>query len=70
MAKTILDWIAFVLVIIGGINWGLVGIGNLLGYSGWDLVQIILGSIPILRDLVYIIVGLAALYMVYFLVKK
>ncbi|MFH1710799.1 MAG: DUF378 domain-containing protein, partial [Nanoarchaeota archaeon] len=39
MAKTVLDWIALVLVIIGGLNWGLVGAG------GWDLVQIIFGSV-------------------------
>lgn len=59
-----LDMLALALVIIGGLNWGLVGLLNL------DLVQLILGSIPILAQLVYIVVGLAALYMVYFAVKK
>ncbi|MBD3398343.1 DUF378 domain-containing protein [Candidatus Micrarchaeota archaeon] len=59
-----LDMLALALVIIGGLNWGLVGLLNL------DLVQLLLGSIPILAQIVYIVVGLAALYMVYFAVKK
>ncbi|MBU0535413.1 MAG: DUF378 domain-containing protein [Nanoarchaeota archaeon] len=61
MAKLeVLDWIALVLVIVGGLNWGLVGLLNL------DLVQTILGSIPILAKIVYVLVGVSALYMVYF----
>jgi len=64
MAKTVLDWIALVLVIIGGLNWGLVGAG------GWDLVQIVFGSVAWLARVVYILVGLAALYMLYFAFAK
>jgi len=64
MAKTVLDWIALVLVIIGGLNWGLVGAGE------WDLVQIIFGSVAWLAKVVYILVGLAALYMLYFAFAK
>ncbi|MBD3390035.1 DUF378 domain-containing protein [Candidatus Micrarchaeota archaeon] len=59
-----LDMLALALVIIGGLNWGLVGLLNL------DLVQLILGSIPMLAQIVYIVVGLAALYMIYFAVKE
>jgi len=61
---SMLDKLALALVIIGGLNWGLVGLLNL------DLVQLILGSIPVLAQLIYIVVGLAALYMVYFAFKK
>ena len=64
MKMDTLDLIALALVIIGGLNWGLVGLLNL------DLVQLIFGSMPILAQVVYIVVGLAALYMVYFAVKK
>ena len=40
-------WITKILVIIGGINWGLVGLGMLLGsMSDWNVVSIILGSMP------------------------
>ena len=54
------DWIAAVLVIIGGLNWGLVGINR-----GWDLVNLILGSVAWLASIVYILVGLAAVYQIY-----
>jgi uncharacterized membrane protein YuzA (DUF378 family) len=62
--KSTLDWIALVLVIIGGLNWGLVGLLEL------DLVQLIFGSIPLLAKIIYILVGLAALYMLYFVTKE
>lgn len=64
MEKNILDWIALVLVIVGGLNWGLVGLLQL------DLVQALFGSIPILATITYSLVGLAAVYMIYFAVMK
>jgi len=64
MAKNALDWIALVLVIVGGLNWGLVGLFN------FDLVAAILGGIPILQKIVYILVGLSALYAIYYVAKK
>ena len=54
-----LDWVAVVLVIIGAINWGLVGV------SGFNLVEIIFGVGGSLTGLVYDLVGLAGLYMIY-----
>jgi len=62
--KSVLDWIALVLLIIGGLNWGLVGLFK------FDLVQAILGSVTIVRDIVYILVGLSAIYMIFYLNKK
>ena len=56
--KTIIDQIALWLLIIGGLNWGLVGIDR-----GWDLVNLIFGSITWLASIVYILVGLSAIYM-------
>lgn len=64
MEKNWLDWTALVLVIVGAVNWGLVGIGN------WDLVDLIFGSIPYLAQLIYILVGAAGLYLIYFTVKE
>ena len=55
-APNVLDWIALVLVIIGGINWGLVGAFN------FDLVATIFGNMTTASRAVYIIVGIAALY--------
>ena len=51
-----IDFVAVLLVVIGGLNWGLVGLFE------FDLVQAILGGVPILARLVYILVGLAAIY--------
>jgi len=63
MEKGILDWIALVLVIVGGVNWGLVGLFN------FDLVVTIFGSIFWLVRVVYVLVGVSALYMIYFAMK-
>jgi hypothetical protein len=50
-------WIAFVLVVVGGLNWGLVGL------FGFDLVVSIFGDMSALSRVVYVLVGVAALYM-------
>ena len=52
-----LDWITFILVMIGGLNWGLVG------FFGFDLVATIFGDMSVLSRIVYALVGLSALYM-------
>jgi len=52
-----LGWIAMILVIVGGLNWGLVG-----GFK-FDLVATIFGAMTALSRIVYILVGLSALYM-------
>ncbi|WP_440956706.1 DUF378 domain-containing protein [Methanosarcina sp. Mfa9] len=62
--KTAIDWIALVLVIVGGLNWGLVGL------FGFDLVAAIFGEMSTISRAVYSLVGLAALYMVYFATKN
>ena len=51
-----LNYLTLVLVIIGGVNWGLFGALEL------DLVALILGAIPTLQKLVYILVGVSAVY--------
>lgn len=57
-----LDWTCFTLLIIGGINWGLVG------FFGFDLVRAIFG-VGILSSGIFALVGLAALYGIYSLTK-
>jgi uncharacterized membrane protein YuzA (DUF378 family) len=52
--------VAFVLVIIGGLDWGLVAIGNWMG-SNWNVVNLLLGSSPTLENIVYLLVGLSAI---------
>jgi len=63
MENTTLDWVALVLVIVGALNWGLVGLFSL------DLVATIFGSIGWLQTVVYVLVGLSGLYMIYYLKK-
>lgn len=60
-----IDWTSLVLVIIGAINWGLVGIGQFLE-ANWNVVNLVFGSIPALESAIYLVVGLAGLYEVYF----
>ena len=64
MKKSVIDVIAMVLLVIGGLNWGLVGLG--VG----DAVNLVLGSIPILATVVYVLIGLAGLWGLYMLFKK
>lgn len=52
--------IAMVLTVVGGLNWGLVGIG-MLTESNLNLVNLIFGSIPTLETVVYLLVGVSAL---------
>jgi uncharacterized membrane protein YuzA (DUF378 family) len=51
-----IDWIAMVLLIIGGLNWGSVGLFRV------DLVASVFGWMTPLSRAVYMLVGLAALY--------
>jgi uncharacterized membrane protein YuzA (DUF378 family) len=50
------DVIVAVLLVVGGLNWGLVGL------FGFDLVATIFGEMSSLSRIVYILVGLSALY--------
>ncbi len=52
----IIDTIALILIIIGAINWGLVGIFN------FNLVEAIFGGISIITRIIYILVGISGLW--------
>jgi len=51
--------LTFALVIIGALNWGLVGLGGFLGMN-LNVVNLLLGSWPMVEWVVYILVGIAA----------
>lgn len=51
----ILNMIALILLIVGGLNWGLVGL------LSFNLVAAILGETSVLSRAVYVLVGLSAL---------
>ena len=52
----VFDVIVAVLLVVGGLNWGLVGLFN------FDLVAAILGNMSALSRIIYIVVGLGAVY--------
>jgi len=54
-----IDWLALVLVIVGGLNWGLVGAFN------FNLVDAIFGEGSALSRIVYVVVGVSAVYLIY-----
>ena len=60
----ILDAIAFILVLIGAINWGLIG------FFSFDLVAALFGDMSTFSRMVYGLVGLAGLYSISFFAKK
>ena len=53
--------VSWILLIVGGLNCGLVGLGEFMG-GNWNVVGMILGSWPAVEWLVYILVGLSAVY--------
>jgi len=57
------SWIAIILVIIGGLNWGLVGFFN------FDLIAALFGKGSTVSRVIYSLVGLAAIWMIFFSCK-
>lgn len=52
--------VAKILVLIGALNWGLVGLGEFLGQN-LNVVNLLLGSQPTLEAVVYLLVGISAI---------
>ena len=50
------------LVKIGALNWGLIGVGYFFG-KDWNVVDLIFGNAPAVENIIYILVGLAAIMM-------
>lgn len=55
-----LNGIALLLIIVGGLNWLLVGLFE------WNLVHAIFGGVPVIENIVYVVVGIAAIYAISF----
>lgn len=60
----VIDKIALVLIIIGAINWGLIGIFN------FNLVDTIFGAMSIISRIIYILVGISGLWAIKILFDK
>lgn len=59
----LLDKIVFFLLLIGGLNWGLIGL------FGFNLVGEIFSFMPVIARLIYILVGASAVYRFYLWVR-
>jgi len=58
-----LNMITLALLIVGGLNWGLVGL------AGFDLVAALFGEMSMLSRIVYVLVGLSAVWQIIPLTK-
>jgi len=54
-----LDWVVFILVLVGAVNWGLVGLFS------FDLVGAIFGDMSALARIIYVLVGISGVYMIF-----
>ncbi|MBO5102755.1 MAG: DUF378 domain-containing protein [Clostridia bacterium] len=61
---TILNWIAFVILAIGGLNWGLVGIFN------FNLVDWIFGGYNAGSIIIYVLVLLSTIWLILSLIMN
>ena len=51
-----LHMIAYILLIVGGLNWGV------LALTGWDIGQLFGGMDALISKIIYILVGVSAIY--------
>jgi uncharacterized membrane protein YuzA (DUF378 family) len=59
----ILHTVVFILVVVGALNWGLMGLGWFAN-ADWNVIHMVLGSIPQLEAVVYVLVGLSGIWLV------
>ena len=58
------DWLTLVLLIVGGLNWGMISVFNI------DLVSSLYGVMTMASRIIYGLVGLSAVYTMYILSTK
>lgn len=58
-AMSAVDWIAITLLIIGGVNWGLIGLFS------FDLVAALFGAMSPVSRIVYTLVGISAIWSIF-----
>ncbi len=58
-----LHMVAFIHAMIGALDWGLVGLGWFMGGADWNLVHLILGQWMSVEAIVYVLVGLSAVWL-------
>lgn len=58
------ELVATLLVVVGAVNWGLVGLGGFMG-ANWNVVNMLLGSMPQVEWVVYVLVGASGLWLLW-----
>lgn len=56
------DWATLLVIVIGAVNWGLVGVVH------FDLVQVVFGTSPVLANIAYAVIGMSGAYWCYKLI--
>jgi len=56
-----LDYIVMILIIVGAVNWGLIG------FFGLDIVAFIFGSMSLISRILYAVIGVCGLYAISYL---
>lgn len=57
-----LHMVAFILVTVGALNWGLIGLGGFAG-TDWNVVKLVLGQWQQVEWLVYVLVGVSGVWL-------
>lgn len=60
----LLHQVFYWLVIVGALNWGLVGLGSLVGMGNWNVVSLLFSNVWLLEPIVYLLVGIGAVVQV------
>jgi len=60
---SVIDCIALILLLIGGLNWGFIG------FFKWDVVASIFGEMSMFTRVVYGLVGLAAIWKIVCIIR-
>ena len=63
MGSKVLDYILLTVVIIGAVNWGLIG------FFDFNLVAVIFGSMTWFSRIIYALVGVCGLYLICFYMR-
>ena len=62
--KSFMGLLAGVLTIVGALNWGLIGVGVFMNRD-LNIVRMVVGSLPAAEAVVYILVGLSAIWVLF-----
>jgi len=58
-----------ILILVGALNVGLIGLGSFLGFNG-DILNGLLGGFPLIENVLYVLIGLAAVMKVVKMCQK